>query len=66
VALLLHALGKREEAFEELDRAVQENSYTLLFSKVDPKADTFRGDPRFAWIETKLFRLPASAASSAV
>ena len=45
VALLLDALGRRKEAFEELERAFDEKSYTLLFSRVDPRADALRGDP---------------------
>lgn len=42
VALVLDALGRRAEASAELERARQENSYTLLFSSVDPKADALR------------------------
>lgn len=66
VALLLDALGRREEAFQELQRAVKENSYTLLFLKVDPKADALRSDPRFVRLENKIFSASASAASTAV
>ena len=47
LALLLHALGKTDEAFEELDRARDEDSYALLFVDVDPKADGLRKSPQF-------------------
>lgn len=55
VALLLDALGRRTQAFEELERAFEENAYSLLFIGVDPKADAIRTDPRFARFQQKLF-----------
>jgi tetratricopeptide (TPR) repeat protein len=61
VALLLDALGERELAFQELERAVDEKSYTLLFLNVDPKADSLRGDPRFAHIVSGVFPAAFSA-----
>lgn len=66
MALVYDALGRREEAFQELERALEENSYTLLFLKVDPKADGLRSDPRFARIENKIFPTVSSAASTAI
>ncbi len=68
VALILAALGCREEALSELERAVQERSYTLLFARVDPHADLFCGDPQFAQVVSRLFppSLSASAASTAL
>ena len=48
IALLLDALGKRDEAFQELERAYEEGSYALLFAGLDAKADGLRSDPRFA------------------
>ena len=65
VALLLDALGRREEALQEMERALEEKSYTLLFSRVDPKADALRSDPRFVSLENRLFHLSAAAASAA-
>jgi DNA-binding winged helix-turn-helix (wHTH) protein len=47
VAVLRNALGYREEAFSELDRAVDENSAFLYSLDVDPKMDVFRSDRRF-------------------
>lgn len=66
MALLLEALGQREEAFQELERALEENSYTLLFLKVDAKADGLRSDPRFTRIENKIFFPVSAAASTAI
>jgi DNA-binding winged helix-turn-helix (wHTH) protein len=65
IALLLDALGRREEALEEMERAYFEKSYTLLFSKVDPKADALRSDPRFLSLQSQVFLASSSVASSA-
>jgi len=53
VALILDALGRRDEAFAELERAYEEKSYTMLFMNVDAKADGLRSDARFALLEGK-------------
>jgi TolB-like protein/tetratricopeptide (TPR) repeat protein len=46
---LVHAgLGEREEVFDALEKAVAEHDAHLVFLPVDPKWDTYRGDPRFA------------------
>jgi DNA-binding winged helix-turn-helix (wHTH) protein/Flp pilus assembly protein TadD len=66
VALLLGALGRREEAFEELERALGEKSYTLLFLNVDAKADLLRADSRFARLAQRVFPSSTSAASTAM
>jgi hypothetical protein len=44
MALLLHALGRREEALQELDRARAERSHGVLLLSIDPKADALRAD----------------------
>jgi tetratricopeptide (TPR) repeat protein len=54
MTLLLEALGEREEAFKELERAVEENSATLYILDVDPQMDSLRGDPRFTALRNKL------------
>ncbi len=46
-ALLLHALGRKDEAFQELERAINENSAALFVIDVDPRIDPLRADPRF-------------------
>jgi tetratricopeptide (TPR) repeat protein len=55
LALLLEALGRRDEAFDELERAVKENSATLCFLDVDPKIDSLRSDPRFPNLRNRVF-----------
>lgn len=55
MALLLEALGRRDDAIEELGRAIEENSATLYMLDVDPKMDTLRTDARFAGLRKKLF-----------
>jgi DNA-binding winged helix-turn-helix (wHTH) protein len=48
LALLYDALGMRDRAFLELQRACDEGSTTLCLLAVDPKMDPLRSDPRFA------------------
>jgi tetratricopeptide (TPR) repeat protein len=55
-ALLLHALGRKDEAFLELERAVNENSAALFVLDVDPRVDPLRADPRFGPIRDRVFR----------
>jgi serine/threonine-protein kinase len=47
-------LGRKEEAFEWLDKSYQERSVKLLDLKVDPDFDTLRSDPRFAELARKI------------
>jgi DNA-binding winged helix-turn-helix (wHTH) protein/Flp pilus assembly protein TadD len=47
VALLLDALGRRDQAFAELERARLENSATLFQLNVDVRGEELRRDPRF-------------------
>ncbi len=61
MALLLAAMGRRDEAFAELERAYDENSYGLLFLDVDAKADSLRDDPRFAGLRNRAFRAAGPA-----
>lgn len=48
MALLRDALGHRDEAFLELERACLEDAVALSILNVDPKMDALRADPRFA------------------
>jgi len=54
-ALLLHALGRKDEAFQELKRACDENSAALFVLDVDPRMDPLRVDPRFGSIRDRVF-----------
>lgn len=48
LAWLLDALGRRDDAFSELRRAVAEKSPLIPWLPVDTKADCLRSDARFA------------------
>jgi tetratricopeptide (TPR) repeat protein len=61
-ALLLHALGRKDEAFLELERAVSENSAALFVLDVDPRVDPLRADPRFGPIRDRVLGDSALAA----
>lgn len=54
MTLLMEALGRRDEAFRELGRAVEENSASLYILDVDPQMDVLRGEPKFTEIRNKL------------
>jgi DNA-binding winged helix-turn-helix (wHTH) protein len=54
MTLLMEALGKRAEAFEELERAVEENSAALYILDVDPQMDSLRGERRFTELRNRL------------
>jgi tetratricopeptide (TPR) repeat protein len=53
MAMLRDALGQRDDAFAELERAAQENSAFMYSIEVDPKMEALRGDPRFARIRRR-------------
>lgn len=41
-------LGEKDKAFEWLDKAFAERTYTMMYLKVAPNLDPLRSDPRFA------------------
>ncbi|HYL73736.1 MAG TPA: winged helix-turn-helix domain-containing protein [Bryobacteraceae bacterium] len=47
VATIYAALGQRDEAFAELQKAYNQRAEWLGYLKVDPQLDTLRSDPRF-------------------
>jgi len=55
MALLLDALGDRDQAFQELERAYHEKSVALFMLDVDPKLDDLRQDARFGALREKIF-----------
>jgi DNA-binding winged helix-turn-helix (wHTH) protein/Flp pilus assembly protein TadD len=55
VAVLLDALGKRDDAFAELERALVENSASLFLVNVDVRGEGLRSDPRFEQFRQRLF-----------
>ena len=48
VAVIYAALGERDAAFAELEKAYQQRDWFLPRLKVDPFLDSLRDDPRFA------------------
>jgi len=47
-ALLYLSLGNHNEAIQWLEQGIADNdSYEIVFIKVDPQLDPLRGDPRF-------------------
>ena len=47
VAIVYAALGDRDHAMAELEKAYEERSWYIVMLAVDPKLDNLRGDPRF-------------------
>jgi DNA-binding winged helix-turn-helix (wHTH) protein len=63
IVLLLEALGRRDEAFKELERAYQEGSATLFMLNVDRRMGGLRKDQRFKPFQRKLFDAGADRGS---
>ena len=55
MAVLMDALGDRDLAFQELERAFHEKSAALFAVGVDPRLDNLRDDPRFALVFSRVF-----------
>ena len=47
VALVLNALGKKDEALVSLEKGCEDRDVRLTLLKVDPRWDSLRSDPRF-------------------
>jgi hypothetical protein len=47
IATVYAALGDKDLAFAQLERAYAQRSFFLDFLKVDPELDSLRSDPRF-------------------
>ena len=48
IAAIYGALGQMDRAFEELERAVRERAFTLVWARVRPMHAPLRSDPRWA------------------
>jgi predicted NAD/FAD-binding protein len=55
MAVFQDTIGRRDDAFVELERAVTENSSRLYAIDRDPKMDGLRSDRRFALLRARLF-----------
>jgi len=42
------ALGDKDQAFQWLERTLQDRSWEITFLKVDPNLDSLHSDPRFS------------------
>jgi len=47
-AIIYTGMGEREKAFEWLEKAFQERSLFLIYSRWEPRLDPLRSDPRFS------------------
>jgi tetratricopeptide (TPR) repeat protein len=54
IAVIYTALGKPDEAFAWLDRAVEQRPFWLSLIKVDPRLGILRADPRFTLLLRRL------------
>jgi tetratricopeptide (TPR) repeat protein len=54
IATILVGLGQTDEAFEALERAVEQRSWYVTLWKLDPDLDPLRGDPRFTALLEKV------------
>jgi DNA-binding winged helix-turn-helix (wHTH) protein/Flp pilus assembly protein TadD len=66
ICLLLEALGRRDAALEELERACLENSATLFMLNVDWRMDGLRNDVRFKRLQQELAEAGAQPHASCV
>jgi hypothetical protein len=66
IGMLAEALGRRDAALEELQRAYQEGSATLFMLTVDWRMDGLRKDARFKRLQRKLFDASAQPEPSPV
>lgn len=55
MAVLHDALGDRDQAFQELERAFHEKSAVLFAMRVDPRLDNLREDARFEALVARVF-----------
>jgi hypothetical protein len=56
MAVFRSALGQRQQAMAELERACAENAAPLFAMNVDPKLDTLRGDGRIDALFASLYK----------
>jgi TolB-like protein len=54
VATFFTQLGEKDKAFAELNKALENREWLLLYVKIDPRIDPLRGDPRLQEILRKM------------
>jgi DNA-binding winged helix-turn-helix (wHTH) protein/TolB-like protein/Flp pilus assembly protein TadD len=60
IAMVYHALGKKDEMYLWLDRAYEDQSEMLLVLQLDPQWDDLRSDSRFQNLVRKVQRDPSA------
>ena len=60
IAMIYTGLGDIDQAFNWLEKAVEEHSYLLIYLNVDPILDPLRSDKRFNTIQKKMSLLKES------
>ncbi len=58
VAAIYIALGQKDQAFDWLQKAFEDRSDWLVYSKVDPQFDAVRSDRRFVDLERRVGLAP--------
>jgi TolB-like protein/Flp pilus assembly protein TadD len=59
LAVIYAGLGNKDRAIQWLERSYTERSRSLMFLKVAPVLDSLRGDPRFADLVRRRFKVAA-------
>jgi TolB-like protein/Tfp pilus assembly protein PilF len=54
LAILYTGMGEKERAFEWLDKAFEERSLFLIYSRWEPRLDPLRSDPRFQDLQRRM------------
>jgi serine/threonine-protein kinase len=54
LALIETALGRRQQALDELERGLRELDSTMVSLNIDPRFDSIRDDPRFKALVTRM------------
>lgn len=57
VALIDAALGRKDEAIQQLEKAYTDRSDMLIYVSVDPRLDSLRSDPRFIELARRIGRV---------
>ena len=60
IALVLHALGRDDEALQQLRRGVDARDPSMTFLGVDPKWDALRSSPAFQAVLSRVNLLDVS------
>jgi TolB-like protein/Tfp pilus assembly protein PilF len=54
IAIIYTGMGEKEKAFDWLQKAFEERSFWLVFSRWEPRLDPLRSDPRFQDLQRRM------------